>query len=79
MAAKPPALGTVNGYCPGWFVLHGRRYSYPGTTLHLTLAAIRAGARVGDELRDDFGFRYVMAAAGGGDRTPNGWWARRVR
>jgi hypothetical protein len=79
MAAKPRPLGTVNGYYPATFTFRGRRYRYPGTTLELTRAAIRAGAKPGDVLTDDLGLRYVLAASGGGDRTAHGWWARRAR
>jgi hypothetical protein len=78
MSTKPPRpLGTVNGYRPASFTFCGRRYSYPGTTLELTRAAINAGAKPGDALDDDLGLHYVLASSGGGNRTPNGWWARR--
>jgi hypothetical protein len=76
--SSPRPLGTVNGFCPDTFVLHGRTYHYPGTTLSLTLAALEAGARVGDSLTTGLGYSYVLSATGGGDRTPDGRWARRT-
>lgn len=50
----------------------------------LTSQAAKAGAVVGDEVMvKHLGFgdldKYVIVAHGGGDRTPNGWWADRVR
>lgn len=65
------------------YIMRGNvRFEHNGTTLDLVLRALESGARLGDEITSAGIGKNLMSwelvASGGGDRTPNGVWAKRI-
>ncbi len=76
--STPPALGTVNGYMPSHFTYKGKRYTFDGTALGLTHAALALGIKPGQKVTNVYGLGVTMTMipTGGGPRTPGGVWMR---
>jgi hypothetical protein len=69
-------LGTVNGFVLMAGIVKGKRFTFDGTTLGLTLEAIKAGAVEGDEIVSELGTHYLEFNQYE-SRVPQKLWANR--
>ena len=74
---------SVYSRTAGYILSSLTRFVYDSTTLDLVLKSLEAGAKVGATLvtpgLGGFSQAWRLTASGGGDRTPGGVWAERVR
>lgn len=84
-AAAQALSGDFSVYqrTPGYIMRGNVRFEYNSTTLDLVLRSLENGAKVGDILlTPGLGGavnRWKLIPSGGGDRTPGGAWAERIR
>jgi hypothetical protein len=82
---KPPKLGTINGYISSIAKVNGKPFDFDGTCKGLTIAALKAGAKVGDIIHANYGGRLLANAtskmiliASPGDTRTGGYWVSQV-
>jgi hypothetical protein len=74
---KLKELGTVNGFVGMEARIKGKMFQFDGTTLGLTNAAIKAGAKAGTRIESELG-THVLEDNPHETRVPEKLWAMRV-
>ena len=73
---KPKALGNINCYKPTKAQSGRKSFLFDGTTLGMTIAAVKAGIKVGSIIKES-GYKYKLVSAPH-DKRAGGYWAKQV-
>ena len=74
--AKPKMIGSINCRILTEAKSGRKTFFFDGTTLGLTIAALKAGIKIGAKITQS-GYTYVMTSAPHDSRA-NGFWASQV-